>query len=292
MRVRVGDVRLFFEVEGAKLAPDGSVLRERPTILLLHGGPGGDHAGLRPFGAKLADLAQVVYLDHRGNGRSDRSGPATWRLERWADDVRGFCDALEIQRPIVMGVSFGGYVALAYAARHPEHPSKLILAGTAARFRVSHALAAFERLGGARAADVARRFFADPMSSFEEYVGVCLPLYRRSPPPAGALRPSIVNLEVGGHFVAGEMQTFDLRAKIGRVRCPTLVLSGGHDPIAAMEDAEELVAALPPGNVRFERFPEAGHEVLDDAADGCLRAIREFVAKPWLPGAGAGRRAP
>jgi len=280
MRVQVGDIRLFFDVDGAKLAPDGAALRERPTILLLHGGPGGDHAGLKPFGSKLTDLAQVVYLDHRGNGRSDWSVPETWRLERWADDLRAFCDALEIQRPIVIGNSFGGYVALSYATRYPEHPSKLILVGSAAHFRLDRALAVFERLGGARAADVARRFFADPMPNFEEYIRVCFSLYGLTPPPPTEESPawSILNLEVGGHFVAGEMQTFDLRGDLGRIQCPTLVVSGAHDPIATLEDVQELVAALPPGNVRFELFPDAGHDVLGDAADESLRAIREFVA--------------
>lgn len=40
MRVQVGDGRLFFDVEGASLVPDGPRMRERPTLLLLHGGPG------------------------------------------------------------------------------------------------------------------------------------------------------------------------------------------------------------------------------------------------------------
>ena len=71
MHVLVNGVRLFFDVEGARLVPDGPTLREKPTLILLHGGPGMDHSGYKPRFSQLADIAQVVFLDHRGNGRSD-----------------------------------------------------------------------------------------------------------------------------------------------------------------------------------------------------------------------------
>src|SRR5260370_12938559 len=74
MHVSVNGVRLFFDVEGAKLVPDGPVMREKPTLLMLHGGPGSDHSIYRPAYSALADVAQIVYLDHRGNRRS-KDGP-------------------------------------------------------------------------------------------------------------------------------------------------------------------------------------------------------------------------
>ena len=132
MHVEVNGVRLFFDVEGAKLIPDGAAMREKPTLLLLHGGPGFDHALYKPAYAALADVAQVIYLDHRGNGRSDAGPKEAWTLAQWGDDVRAFCDALGIVHPIVLGVSFGGMVAMAYATRHPAHPSKLVLVSTEA----------------------------------------------------------------------------------------------------------------------------------------------------------------
>src|SRR5436305_12754623 len=60
MRVQIGDVQLFFDVDGSKLRPDRSSTRELPTLLLLHGGPGFDHSGFKPDFAQLTDIAQVV----------------------------------------------------------------------------------------------------------------------------------------------------------------------------------------------------------------------------------------
>ena len=81
MRIDIGGCRLFFDVEGAKLRPDGPRMREVPTVLLLHGGPGSDHSIFKPAYSQLANIVQVVYFDHRGDGRSDgRNDPERWRL--------------------------------------------------------------------------------------------------------------------------------------------------------------------------------------------------------------------
>jgi proline iminopeptidase len=75
MFIEVNGARLFFDVEGTGLVPEGPRMREKPTLLLLHGGPGFDHTLYRPAFSVLADLVQIVYLDHRGNGRSTGTTP-------------------------------------------------------------------------------------------------------------------------------------------------------------------------------------------------------------------------
>ena len=90
-------------------------MRERPTIILLHGGPGFDHTPYKQLYAPLTQIAQLVYYDHRGNGRSESGSRERWTLDQWADDLRTLCDVLGIERPIVFGGSFGGFVALNYA---------------------------------------------------------------------------------------------------------------------------------------------------------------------------------
>ena len=158
MRVRVGDVKLYFDVDGPHLVPDGPAMRERPTIVVLHGGPGADHTLFKPIFTAATAFAQVIYLDQRGSGRSDRGDARSWTWERWADDVIAFCDVLEIADPVLLGTSSGGWVALTAALRHPDRLSKLVL-DSVMPGPTAERLAVFERLGGPRAREVARRYW-------------------------------------------------------------------------------------------------------------------------------------
>lgn len=285
MHVLVNGVRLFFDVEGASLAPDGPVMREKPTLVLLHGGPGFDHSILKPAYSRLADVAQVVFLDQRGNGRSDAGPQESWTLAQWGDDVRAFCDALGIVRPIVLGVSFGGMVAMAYATRHPAHPAKLVListeaAGTTYRER---RVALFERFGGPEIGALARRRFLEghtDQATLDAWVRLAFPLYTRTPRDPHAAQRAVRHPEVTRWFTrpGGEGQTFDLFPALPRVQCPTLVLGGEDDPMTPIECQADIAAALPPHLVRFERIPDCRHAVIPDAPERGMALIREFIA--------------
>ena len=278
MRIQVGDGRLFFDVDGAKLVPDGPTMRERPTLLLLHGGPGFDHSGYKPILSPLTDSAQLIHLDNRSNGRSDRTGPERWTLSHWGDDVRDFCDALQIEKPVVMGTSFGGFVAMAYATRYPDHPGKLILCSTSAKWRLERVLDAFERIGGKEAREVARRFFERPSAETgAEYTRVCLPCYMHNPGDPHTLARTLFNFKVTHDFMARQQARFDFLEDLKRIKCPTLVLGGEDDPIAPIADSEDIAAGLPHELVRFERFVGCGHGVMFDAPEQFLQVIRDFL---------------
>ena len=94
MHSDVNGTRLWFDVDGPALVSDGSELRQRPTVVLVHGGPGGfDHSYFKPDFALLAEHAQVVYLDLPGHGRSAWGDAAAWSFEACADDVTARSDA-------------------------------------------------------------------------------------------------------------------------------------------------------------------------------------------------------
>ena len=278
MRAKVGDVNLFFDVEGAKLRPDGSKMREVPTVVLLHGGPGFDHSNFKPDFSRLAEIAQVVYLDHRGNGRSDRGDRKKWNLENWGDDVRAFCGVLEIQHPIVLGVSFGGMVAMSYATRHPDHPSKLVLSSTAARIRTDRSLAMFEQLGGAEVREAARKYFDEPgPATVEEFQKKCFPVYNRTPMGPEFTKRAVTNFDLTFEFFRNESRSFNLLSGLAQIKCPTLIAAGVHDPITPLDDSKDIAAAMTPGVARLEVFDNAGHGAHRDQPDRFFKLLNEFI---------------
>jgi proline iminopeptidase len=289
MHVSVNGVRLFFDVEGAKFVPDGPVMREKPVLLMLHGGPGADHSIYRPAYAALADIAQIVYLDHRGNGRSEDGPRAGWNLAQWGDDVHAFCEALGIVDPIVLGASFGGMVALAYATRHPTHPSKLILISTeaAGRTHLERRVELFERFGGAEVGALARRQFFEVkghtgQASLEVWRRLAIPHYFRTKRDPDMGRRGVNRSEVLLWFAGpdGESQRFNFFPDLHRIQCPTLVLGGEDDPMHPIESQADIAAALPTHLVQFERFADCGHAVMPDAPGRATAVIRDFIARP------------
>lgn len=286
MRVDIGDgVRIFFDVEGVGWSPAGGRLEQRPTLLLLHGGPGMDHAGYRSFFGRFADVAQVVYYDHRGNGRSDRDHPERWRLDVWADDVVRLCDALEITSPVVLGNSFGGMVAMAYAARHPEHPTALVISSSAATHDHESVVRRFTELGGEEVGASADRFWRDPASADkEEYLRVCGPVYTQSEGNIFDDRTTVRNMDVLDHWGSGEERTMDLFDGLERIACPTLLLAGRLDPVCPIEGMEAIAARVPEEHRRLSVFDGCGHGVFRDAPDRAEAELRSFLADLTDPG--------
>ena len=268
MRIGVGDIRLFFDADGAKLVADGPWMRERQTVLLLHPGPGFDHGLFKiQIGPWLAAGTQVVYLDQRGGGRSDLGTPEDLRLDRWADDVREFCDALGIERPVVLGLGFGALVALRYATRHPEHPGGLVLTAPIARVVPERSIAVYERLGGAGARSVAERFYGEmDEQAFGDFLRVCFPLLSSYDQTSDVIVRADWRPEVLIGWSVGESREFDLRGELGSIRAPTLVLGGEDDAWAPLESVQEVVEHLPPGT-RSRSFPGARHSVFRDAEE-------------------------
>jgi len=282
MRIEIEPgVRLFVDVEGPGLIPEGDTVREKPTLVLLHGGPGFDHVAFKPAFSRLADLAQVVYYDHRGHGLSDRRPSSEWTLDTWADDVVRLCDALGIVRPIVLGQSFGGFVAQRYIARHPAHAAKVILSSTAGSMAMPRKLAMFEQLGGPEARRIAERFWADPSeANTAVYQQVCKPLYNPSLVGRADLGPwRFTAPEILQAFIRGEQQQMNLLPGLAQARCPVLVMAGELDPVCPLEDARDIAEALPPQWMQFHAFPGIGHGAWREKPDDAFQVLRRFISE-------------
>ncbi len=277
MRVDVNGTRLWFDVDGAGLTPDGPRMRGRPTVVLVHGGPGSyEHSYFKPHFSRLTSQAQVVYLDLRDHGRSARHDPAQWSFEVCADDLQAFCDVVGIERPIVLGHSMGGFVAMLYGARHPDHAGALILQSTVARFDLARLVEGFRAIAGDDVADLARRDYAGDPVSDGEWAQVFAAFGPNVPDPDQLAR-RIRNAEVG---LSG-MELFrrlDIVDDLARVTCPTLVCVGRLDPVTPPSASREIVDALPPGVGQLEVIDDAGHFPWLDRPDDYWSIVGGFVA--------------
>jgi pimeloyl-ACP methyl ester carboxylesterase len=282
MRVRVDDVSLWYDVLSPALVPAGDRMQERPVLVGVHGGPGGDSASLATTLAPLTDVAQVIRYDQRGHGRSERSHPERWTEDTWADDLRGLCEAIGIERPIVFGGSFGGRVALAYAARHPDHPTALIVGYCGARIDKAATIEAFRRLGGEEAAAVAQADFDEPGKHHERWLEVCWPLYSRRVGAGEHYRQlrarSIHTPEVTAHYNQHGAAEHTLQ-HLDRIRCPVLLLVGEDDPGVPVSTVHELTASLVNAQVELVVLPDCGHAVFRDQPERAYQAIRGFIAR-------------
>jgi pimeloyl-ACP methyl ester carboxylesterase len=290
VRIKLGDVSLWFDVSGPSVIAQGDTTVERPVLVAVHGGPGLDHMTVKSALGPLTDDFQVLYFDLRGHGRSDRSSAEFWNLRTWADDLRRLCDALGLHKPVILGSSFGGDVALTYAELFPEHPGGVILTNTTGGHQDQpRVIEAFGRLGGPEAAAITQHIYAADTKDTKnaealqaEFVRVCYPLYSSTPgwPEESRqfLARMIRNLDVSLHY-SREVSNFDPWSLIGAVRCPILVLAGEDDPICPLPVVEELARQFPADTTRLVRLPGARHTIFRDRPDLAFPPIREFVSQ-------------
>ena len=97
MKFQVNGTELFFDVVGSRLDA-ASDFRQKPTMIILHGGPGFDHTYLRPWLDPVSEVTQLVYVDQRGCGRSQRHSHEYYQLGIMADDIVLLCKALAVER--------------------------------------------------------------------------------------------------------------------------------------------------------------------------------------------------
>lgn len=220
-----------------------------PLVLALHGGLGLAHDYLVPGLAPLAEAGyRIVLPDLPGNGRS-RPVPAYPDMDGYADVCVELLDLLGVDRAVLLGHSYGGFIALQAALAHPARVAGLVLVGSSAAMdhwsAIHAALDARTDLGP----DVLRGFRGEPFRDSDDYaawLALALPLYL----PAGA-DPAVVtplpldqvDLAVMQHGAA-VMARWDVRPRLPEVQCPALVVTGRDDVLmAAAHDA--LVRGLP-----------------------------------------------
>ncbi len=284
MRARIRGTEIFFDVEGAGLVPDGSRMRERPIAFIVHGGPGGDHSGFKPAFSPLAEGMQLVYFDHRGQGRSARGNPTTYTLDENVEDMEALRLHLGLGPVVSVGTSYGGMVAMAHAARYPASVSHLILVVTAAHGGfIARAREIVQERGTPEQRRVCEALWRGDFKDVAElrhYYAVMGPLYSHRYDPALAasgLQRTIHSPDAINRAFGGFLRTLDLRPELGRITASTLLIAGRHDWICPPEFSEEIAGLIPGSELRV--FEESSHSVRVDEPQALLQAIAEFVLR-------------
>jgi pimeloyl-ACP methyl ester carboxylesterase len=253
--------------------------RGQPPVLFVHG------RGLTAHTWDLVCLAlrpayHCVALDLRGHGDSDWSPGAEYGLDAQGADIDAVVEHLGLDRFILVGMSLGGAISLAYAGRNAARLHALVVVDIGPETRA----------GGARRianfASASREL--DSVEAFVERAVQFNPLRR----PELLRRSLLHNLRQTDRGTwtwkyddrVGAGQTDEHRARrreqlwdaVPRISCPTLVVRGGDSDVFHDEDAERLAAALPRGS--WVRVDGAGHTVQGDQPRAFVEAVRPFLA--------------
>ena len=230
----------------------------------------------------MADVAQVIYLDQRGSGRSDRGEASDWTWSRWADDVAGFCRALEIESPLLVGTSSGGRVAVECATRHPGLAGGLILDSALFDSSIEESVEVFGRRGGPAAREAAARLLGGDRSpeALAAWKAHAMPLYGSTSDGDAAARAAraLVNREVQARFGGGECGPLAVTAEeLDQVACPILILAGEDDPMCPAAAARRVMSSVRRVAVEIEIFAGVGHGVFRQAPAEAFTRLRAFV---------------
>lgn len=282
MRARIRDTEIYFDVEGMALVPDGPRMVERPTAFLLHGGPGGDHSGFKPGYSPLAERMQLIYVDHRGQGRSARGPKETYTLDNNVDDLEALRQHLGLDKVVVIGVSYGGMVALTYAARYPESVSHLVAVVTTPSYRfLERAKAILAEKGNEEQKRVGDILWAGAFEDEEqllEYYRIMGPLYSLKFDPEKAVESrarGIRSVDAINEGFGGFLRTYDVTGELHKVTAPTLVIAGRHDWICPVDQSEEIARLIPQADLRI--FENSSHSVAADEHDALMDLIKGFI---------------
>jgi proline iminopeptidase len=282
----------FVSGAGAKLYY--KTLGRGPPLLALHGGPGADHSDFLPYLHPLARRNQLILMDERGSGRSERlRDPKGYTLEYMVEDIECLRVAFGLKRMSLLGHSFGGILAQAYAVRYAHRLHRLVLAGTAvsaqcfeADFRrirsalppaLRRKIAAFEKRGIFRADGRYREHY--------------LPLITQALAPymyAGGLPTSnqgyfgLTGWEIlramwvrhSDFRVEGNLKGFNFASSLKKVDVPTLIVIGDRD-LVTTESGESLRDSLPRSKLVVLR--SAAHMMFVDQTQRFNALVSKFL---------------
>jgi proline iminopeptidase len=294
--------------EGVVNTTDGDLFYQRfgegPPIVLVAGGPGASRTSLRPDFDRLQATHTLIYFDNIGRGRSSELPAGKHHSpQRDAQDIERLRIGLGLGRITLIGHSYGGYAALAYAGRYPQHLARLVISSG------GHGAQAWQRnidsynhfvenqhpetwaqLEALRAKGV-KSCSTEYQEVYSRAVG---DLYWYDLAQASRRKPFSTDLRDRFHpevycdmigddaevVVGGAMASFDARPALAQVQVPTWISVGRYDRISVPKVAFEIRDAFPPGVAKVRVFEKSGHRPWFEEADVFFDELGQFLSGP------------
>jgi len=271
--VTINGCRLNVEVLGPESGP----------VLIAHHGGGGIGSLAEPkatFGP-LADRFRVVVFDARGCGRSE--GVPPYSHEQWAADVDGLRQWIGAEKIVVAGGSYGGFIALEYAVRYPDHVAAIILRDTSADG--SNLELAFENARNQDRVEIDwerfNRYWHGEVhddADLKQLWSELIPLYDYEYDPvksAAAVEAGIYRHEAHNWCFQHNWGAYDLKDALPSVTVPTLVTVGRRDWVTPVSSSETIASLMP--NAELVVFERSGHSPQVEERELFQQTMREFI---------------
>ena len=275
--VHTPEVDLGYETLGA---PGGEI-----PIIAVNGGPGLSHAYMmqNDLWQRVAAHRLVVLYDQRGTGASKHlQADAPQSMEAQVADLDAIRRTLALERVAVLGDSYGGMIAMAYAAAHPEHIARLILSDSAAPSwkGLVHLLPDVFPDQEEQGEREAKRLAADPEAAARAGLvnHMRMMFYSTDMRDAYLAHMGDLGFEPAvGRAVSQATENLDLTAKLAGFHFPVLVITGRHDMNVAPLTAWRMAHAIPGAQLVF--FEKSGHLPAYEEPEKYQKVLEDFLKR-------------
>jgi proline iminopeptidase len=286
-KVNIGDCNLYCEQEG-----------QGTPLVLLHGGPGATHHHFHPFFSQAKNFARVIYYDQRGCGLSDHQPGQGYSVDQAGDDLDRLRQALGIDQWVVLGHSYGGFLAQYYATKHPESLRGLVLLcsstglhGTSLPSRDYQFISPQEQqkisqIRNTPGLSIAQLVYNIHLNGDWKRQNYYKPT--REQLAQTALYGWVHDFDRNFNGVMGRSEdAVDLEGAFAQCPLPTLLLEGQWDMSWNTDKPERLHKNHP--NAKLVMFEASAHSPFEDEPDQFFGVLRDFVTT-LTPGSAAQRQ--